>query len=818
MIPSGKETGKKTSNMPGEPIAAVLMSATLSSGRTELADEVGEASLSGGTSDLVFLAGRPGWRRRLRFVFETAGERLLDDWRLDCAEQNAAFLWAALSMGFGAASYYALPDEPSFVMLLGVTLSLCFWLWRRACNGRLLFPLVIASMGMIGMTAASFHGTYRATPVLEKEISTRIVGQIEHIEQRGENGKTDERWTVKVEKIDKLSTDHMPKRLLLVRKSKGSRFDVGERVRMWARLVPLQRPAYPEGFYYGRYLWARGIGGQGYLGRSVERLPARAAFGLAALWEMVHTHVEQSRNAVASYILHRMKGVAGGLAVALSVGKRDYLDREVESALRLSGLAHILAISGLHMALVAMGIFWGVRSALAMLPQLALHYPIKQWAAAVALVCAGIYLVLSGSSVATIRAFLMMAIFLIAILVGRPALTMHNLALALLVIILLQPFGVVEPGMQMSFAATAALISSYDRIKYLRIGGAGRDIVPDHPAYLVRMLKSGLRGAGQWLLGIGTTALVAGLAVLPFSIIHFQQIAPLGLLANLLAMPIVSFIVMPMGLVSVLLAPFGLQSLPFGVLQWGLELVIASSRWVASIPDEQYMIMRGAGGHVGLIILALAIFAIHRRRIALFATIPVLVACILWATYSYPDLWVSEKGSRVAYRNGLHLWHLLGTKRATFDYKALLRSDGDARALGKLDVGNGVPAIQAGAAGGRFYQGCDASACIIQGLQSWKGERSLLSLALVRHPSAFDEECQKADIVISALPIPETCHGPRLIIGRDALRQYGAHFIRLKQEVEENGDAVWQAIIDTALPKGQRPWHPKNREPNTFPK
>ena len=133
---------------------------------------------------------------------------------------------------------------------------------------------------------------------------------------------------------------------------------------MWAHLTPLLQPVYPGSFDYGRYLWSRSIGGQGYLSNSIERLPEKTKSGWQGLVHDVRDSIERTRQAVARYILHRVDGEAGGFAVALAVGKRDFLADNVETSLRRSGLAHILAISGLHMALVAMSVFWGVRGIL----------------------------------------------------------------------------------------------------------------------------------------------------------------------------------------------------------------------------------------------------------------------------------------------------------------------------------------------------------------------------------------------------------------------------------------------------------------------
>ncbi len=740
-----------------------------------------------------------GFWMRLYLRLEAVGLSLAANWREDCEHRNARFLWCALAMAFGAASYYSLPDEPSLMILLGLVAVSVSWVWRRARKGAVDFLLLLVVSAGIGLSVASYQGQFSSTPVLTRAFSSPVTGVIDHIDYRQKNGRKDERWTLRVEAIDRIGSDPKPERLLLVRKALGARFDAGERVKLWARMQPLQRPAFPGAFDYARYLWARSIGGQGYMGREIERLPKMHVSGLSGLWAEAKHRIESLRNSIAEQIAARMKGEAGGLAIALAVGKRDYLSNDVKDALRQSGLAHILAISGLHMALVAMSIFWGARALFALVPSLALSYPIKQWAAGIALLCAFGYLVLSGNSVATIRAFLMTAIILLAILLGRPALTLHNLALALIVVIVVQPYSLVEAGMQMSFGATAALIASYDRLRTVRIRLGVKQEATDthhHPKGLGRM-RIFVRTALRWVGGIGATSLIAGLAVLPFSIAHFQQMAPLGLLANLMVMPIVTLVVMPLGLVSILLVPIGLQSLTLPLVAWGLEQVIASARWIVEQSDDRLLVVSGQGMVLSMIVLALAAYAIHRRGLALLGIVPIVAALLVWQMTRPADLWISDNGARVAYRGTDQRWHLLGSSRITIDYASLLHFDGDARLLKAARSHKAGKGVEKRTPVGRIAQpvggskenardtrsdwqllsGCDKAACFARDLARRDGHKTGLSIGLVRKASAFDEVCADRDIVVSKLPIPASCTKPRYRIGPDTLQKGGARFI-----------------------------------------
>ena len=148
--------------------------------------------------------------------------------------------------------------------------------------------------------------------------------------------------------------------------------------------------------------------------------------------------------------------------MALITGERGGIPQEVTNAMRDSGLAHVLAISGLHMVIMAGTVFWLVRALLALVPGLALRFPIKKWAAAVALLAASFYLCLSGAAVPTVRAWIMMSIFLIAVMLDRPALTMRNVALAALAILIVEPESLFDPSFEMSFAAVIGLVALYE--------------------------------------------------------------------------------------------------------------------------------------------------------------------------------------------------------------------------------------------------------------------------------------------------------------------------------------------------------------------
>ncbi len=255
--------------------------------------------------------------------------------------------------------------------------------------------------------------------------------------------------------------------------------------------------------------------------------------------------------------------------------------------MRASGLGHVLSISGLHMALVAGSVFWLIRALLALSPRLALTRPIKKWAAAGALAAATFYLTISGSNVATQRSYVMLAVILCAVMIDRRAITLRNVAIAALIVLILEPESLLTASFQMSFAATLALVAGYEAL---------RDRA-DRTLSLANLADRGLAGR-LWFSahGLFLTSLIAALATTPFAIYHFQRAAPLALLANLAAMPVVGLLVMPAALFAVILMPLGLESLALVPMSWGIDWFVRVGEVVAEWSAGLGRHSRGAGG------------------------------------------------------------------------------------------------------------------------------------------------------------------------------------------------------------------------------
>jgi competence protein ComEC len=430
-------------------------------------------------------------------------------------------------------------------------------------------------------------------------------------------------------------------------------------------------------------------------------------------------------------------------------------------------------MTGYHMAVVAGIVFFFIRAGLALIPSIASRHPIKKWAAAAALVAATFYLLLSGAEVATQRSFIMIAIVLAGVMVDRPTLTFRTLTVAALGVLLLQPESVVHPSFQMSFSATLALIAAYQyglpwRAKADTLLGA----------------RVALWG-GREIAGLILASLVAGLATTPYAAYHFHRAAPYGVIANLLAMPVVSAEVMLMGILGVLAMPFGFDAVFWKLMGAGIDWMDTVALWVTSLP--------GAVGHVRAFgtgplllgtaaILLLCLLCLLRTPLR-WSGAGLAVIASLWAvTTPLPDVLVAGDGQTAAIRGGDGRLAVLHSNRDSFAIKEWLAADVDARTVKDATLHDGVQ--------------CDAAGCIGR-----LSDGRLASQAL--SAEAFTEDCARAAVVVSPREAPGDCAA--ILIDRKAWRANGALALRW------TGDRF--ELKAARSPGYERPWARAPPEP-----
>src|ERR1700704_850370 len=263
-----------------------------------------------------------------------------------------------------------------------------------------------------------------------------------------------------------------------------------------ARLQPPLAPMRPGSYDFGRDMYFQGIGASGFAMGAIKTSEPPQSGGLALRYA---AFMQGMRDAIDGRIRTALDGDRRAIATALLTGRRDAITAPVNDAMFISGLGHVLSISGYHMAVVAGVVFFAVRALLALIPALTVGFPIKKWSAAAALGAAAFYLLLSGAEVATQRSFFMTAVVLIAVMVDRRAVTFRTLAVAAMIVLALAPEALVHPSFQMSFAATLGLVA------LIQVGMPALFATPDHS----RTARAAMWGGRETAL-LALTSLVAG--------------------------------------------------------------------------------------------------------------------------------------------------------------------------------------------------------------------------------------------------------------------------------------------------------------------
>jgi competence protein ComEC len=416
-------------------------------------------------------------------------------------DRGLAFLFLPVAMGAGAGLYYMAPSDPPWLLLaVGFMVALLAGFLAHLRHSGFAKTAGFAAALFSGSLAAAFEA-HNGVILLDSDVTTSVTGVVE-AREFDPDGRV--RYLLRLTNTADPQIRRPPDRVRLSARRPHQPAPVGSRISGRARLTAPSGPVMPGGYDFAFRSFADGIGAQGYFYRApTYSLEPPGRRGAVQVWR---DGLRTAREDIAARIRQVLPGDPGGIAAALTVSDRRGISRETVDALRATGLAHILAISGLHMALAAGILYIGVRKSLAVFPALVEALPVKKVAAVGALMTATAYLLISGGSVSTQRAWVMLAVMLVAVMADRPALTMRNVALAAIVIILISPSAVVGPGFQMSFAATAALISAYAAIARRARNTAARQA--GQPA------RTGLRSlpglAAKALLGLASLRLLQG--------------------------------------------------------------------------------------------------------------------------------------------------------------------------------------------------------------------------------------------------------------------------------------------------------------------
>ncbi len=561
------------------------------------------------------------------------------------AQRGALFPWAPVCFAAGIGGYFAIGHEPAgsaYPWLGALALVAGLAAWRMADVAPVFWAV---SLLAAGFCLAGWRAHDVASPVMGWRYYGAIEGRVVWIDRSASDAL---RLTLDRVRLDNVPPHRTPGRVRLsLHGDQELGPQPGDVIMATGHLSPPGGPVEPGGFDFQRHAWFQGLGGVGYTRTPALRLaPPKGG-----------QYLFRARMALSARVQATLPGEAGGFAAAVMTGDRSGIGQGTMQALRVSNLAHLLAISGLHMGLLAGFVFAVFRIALALVPAVAMRIPAKKIAALAALAVAGGYLALSGGNVATQRAFIMVAVVLLAVVLDRRALSLRAVAVAAMIVLVLRPEALLGPGFQMSFAATTALVAIFGLIRD-REWSMG----PKWAAPMVTLVIS---------------STVAGLATGPIGAAHFNQMAHYGLPANLLSVPLMGVLVIPAAVIAVLLLPFGLEGVALKIMGLGLDWILFVAHLVAGMEGARGAVVSPMPAVLPLLAFGFLFLVLWQGRVRMVGALPVLTAFWLWSGAERPDVLIAEDGGLIGVMTPAGR-ALSKPKGAGFVASIWLENDGDA--------------------------------------------------------------------------------------------------------------------------------------------
>lgn len=680
----------------------------------------------------------------------------LEQW-LD-RERDQLALWLPVGLGSGTAAWFTIATRHGWIgfMLLtaaGALLFLAAFGTGRAGRAGAIFLLLAAS----GCGLAWWRAERIATPTLSKPVIASFSGRVDSVEWLAARGIT--RIAVIPDPGQSL-----PEKVRLNVDSKQGQIAIepGQRIRMRARLMPPPGASLPGGYDFARLAWFRGLGATGRALGPIKVLAPGETDGFAQ-W------IGRVRAKLTNHIHQSVAGSAGGIAASLVTGDQGAIAEADADALRTAGLAHLLSISGLHVGAVVAGAMLIVLRLLALSPALALRAPLPLVAAGVAALAGIIYTLIAGAEVPTIRSCIAAILVLIALAIGREAMTLRLVAAGALVILLLWPEALVGPSFQLSFAAVTVLVT-FGELPWVRRFAARRE----GELWLTHTARNAL------LLLL--TGLAIEIAIMPIGLYHFHKAGLYGCLANMIAIPLTTIVIMPVEALALLLDLGGLGSPLWLLAELSLNGLIGLARFFSSLPGATAALPTMPLTPFGLMAGAGLWLCLWRSRVRLIG-LPVLISGIVWALATpSPDLLVTGDGKHLAVRGRSDGMYLLRPRAGDYVRDTI----GNVSAQTDLDALDTLPSAR-----------CNADMCAVD---TARGGRRWTILA-TRSPyfapwRVMVRACAGADIVVSDRYLPRACSPLWLKIDRSFLNKTGGLMIYLSE----------MKVRTVKAPRDDHPW------------
>ena len=644
------------------------------------------------------------------------------------AESTRWLLWTPVGIAIGIAFYFALPFEPSLYALIATPL-LGFAAWKLKYRFALLVPLFILTTMSLGFNAAQIETKLSYTPMLDREQGPLpVTGRLMLTEVMPEGV----RLTLKDLEIGHMPASATPVKLR-IRMNNKQLVDIpppGTRIKFFAQVGPFSEPVMPHATDFRWQGYFRQLGGLGWSYSHIDMVDPNPP---STSWrDDFALMFERARLTLAHHVYARLTGDVAAMTVTRLNGEQAGISKPVIEAMRIAGLSHLLSTSGFHVTIMGLLVYFPLRALLALIPWIALRFPIKKWAATGAIFSTLGYTFLVGSQAATLRSMLMTGIAMIAIVTDRRAAPMRLVMLSAVLAMLLAPDAALGPSFQMSFAAVFCLIATHENaLRWM--------LSPDEKI----QFPAWLHGVGTHMGSIVTTSLIATAATTPFAIYHFQTFSFYGFIANTLAIPMTSFWVMPCILMAYILAPFGLDGWFIDAAGAGIALTIKIALEVASWPYSILYLPAMPWGALVAIIFGGLWLCIWKLRWRWLGLIPILIGAMYPLYIQKPDVMIAPDGKVWAARLDDGRLAVSNLDRDEFVYTQWRQRLGNPDLVDSSALPDSESQLR-----------CDEGGCVYE-----------LNNNLIAFPtleSAALEDCEHAQVIIAPFNIRD-CASPHIL-------------------------------------------------------
>lgn len=666
-------------------------------------------------------------------------------------ERDQLALWVPVGLGAGIAGWFALPDAGGWTGLIVAALAVaCLggWCGRRRRLGRV---LLVGGIGVaLGCANAWLRAERVAAPVLDGPRVASFTAMVERVQILAAD---DALRVVLTGPDDPALPPRIRVKLPLA--VAPAQLAPGDRLRMRARLVPPAPPTLPGGYDFARAAWFQQLGGTGRVLGRVERIGA--------------VHRPGSRERLSAHIRDALPVREGGFAVALVTGDQGGVTPDDADALRRAGLAHLLSVSGLHLTAVVGAAMLLTVALLALVPPLALAVRVPLVAAAVGAAAGIFYTWLSGAEVPTIRACIATLLVLAGLALGRDALTLRLVATGATVVLLLWPESLVGASFQLSFAAVTAIVALYDH--------------PAMRAFMAPRDEAGPIRLARWLAGLLVSGIAVEVALAPIALFHFHAQGVLGAVANLVAIPLTTFVVMPLEASALLADTIGAGTPVWWLAGEAIRGLLGIAHRVASVPGAVVMIPQMPVGAFALLTLGGLMMCLLTTRVRWLGIVPVLAGCGWTLATPAPDVLVTGDGLHLALRTARGDYALVRPRAGDYVRRVLGEAAGTESLLDDLDT---APDAR-----------CSADSCTARIVRGGRGYRLLATRSAERLPGpVLEAACRAADIVVSSRALPR-CQPRLLKLDRPALARTGGIALHLADPI---------GVRTVAEGRGHHPW------------